>query len=598
MAGKIRGLQTVTHLILLILLVGTLVAVTAVYAQTPPPKIFITNTDASSPPTLEIQVYGLTSQGDTLNFATESINLKHNGLPIIGYELAGSQEVGTFTIFLIDIPEGTSAQFTAITEAINEFANEPTMKEQVDAIAVFQVGENSARQLMEPTKFYNSVRNLFATPLTAAPGSTALVDSIGSLLQQIDTLKPDPAMSVHIVVMSDGTDAVSTQFQPEQITQLAADAGVPIHTIWLNNADLSESSHQSGQDYLTSVASATRGLAIKLENTADLSILWMRIVAFRNQTLIRYTLPDLQGGQFPVDINLTSQPDVTATADIIVPTNMPSVLINLPEESRTLTLPSLDDPVRLRFATTITWLDGNPRQVVAAQLVVNGVPQDIPLDTLDEFALDVANLGYGENSIQVAILDEQGMRATSSPISLLINEGARDVPEELSGGGGFFSSLGRILLAALVLAILVAGGYFIYRQGWLANLPAIMPKRRRRSREPQITYEEMDDDGPRVLARLHVLESETRMPVEIGLTQPRLRIGRSPSQADLAFESDLTMSRLHATLMLEGTHYRIFDEGSTSGTWVNEQQVPEYGTQLVDGDEIHLGAVHLRYYQP
>ena len=49
--------------------------------------------------------------------------------------------------------------------------------------------------------------------------------------------------------------------------------------------------------------------------------------------------------------------------------------------------------------------------------------------------------------------------------------------------------------------------------------------------------------------------------------------------------------------MLEGNHYRIFDELSTSGTWVNEQQVPEYGIQLLDGDEIHLGAVHLRYRQ-
>jgi hypothetical protein len=50
--------------------------------------------------------------------------------------------------------------------------------------------------------------------------------------------------------------------------------------------------------------------------------------------------------------------------------------------------------------------------------------------------------------------------------------------------------------------------------------------------------------------------------------------------------------------MLEGNHYRIFDEGSTSGTWVNEKAVPEYGVQLVDGDEVHLGAVLLRFRQP
>ncbi len=588
-------LQAIFILSLVMVLGGALVMA---QSSPPPPRLFITQTDASSPPTMELQVYGLTSQGDALDFASAPLSLKHNGLPIISYEVAAPREVGTLTIFLIDIPEGTSAQFAAIADAINGYAATPTMKEQVDAVAVYEVGANTAQQLLAPTQFYNSVRNLFATPLTASTGSTALIDSIGGLLQQSDSLKPDPAMSVHMVVMSDGTDAVSTQFQPAAVASLAADLGIPIHTILLNNTGLSAGGQQLGQDYLAATASAARGLAIKLENTGDLPILWSRIVGFRQQAIIRYTLPDLQGGRFPVELSLMDQPEVAATTDIIVPTNMPSVVINLPEGSRSLTLPDLDKPVNLRFTTTITWLDGSQRQVAAAQLVVNGVPQDIPLNSLDDFTVPVANLGFGENSIQVAILDEQGMRATSPVISLALSQGQRDVPAELSGGSGIWGTLGRILLTAVVLAIVLAGGFFIYRQGWLANLPLRVGKGRRRGREPQVTYETMDEEGPRVLARLHVLEAQTRMPVEIGLTQPRLRIGRSPAQADLAFENDLTMSRLHATLMLEGVHYRIFDEGSTSGTWVNDQQIPEYGAQLMDGDEIHLGAVHLRYYQP
>ena len=85
------------------------------------------------------------------------------------------------------------------------------------------------------------------------------------------------------------------------------------------------------------------------------------------------------------------------------------------------------------------------------------------------------------------------------------------------------------------------------------------------------------------------------MPDYLALTASLVKLGRSPAQADIAFENDITVSRLHASLHLEGTHFRIFDERSTSSTWVNEQQVPEYGIQLMDGDEIHLGAVHLRY---
>jgi pSer/pThr/pTyr-binding forkhead associated (FHA) protein len=50
-------------------------------------------------------------------------------------------------------------------------------------------------------------------------------------------------------------------------------------------------------------------------------------------------------------------------------------------------------------------------------------------------------------------------------------------------------------------------------------------------------------------------------------------------------------------MRLEGSRYRIYDAGSTSGTYVNDQPLPEYGKELLDGDEIQLGAVRLRYRQ-
>jgi predicted component of type VI protein secretion system len=53
-----------------------------------------------------------------------------------------------------------------------------------------------------------------------------------------------------------------------------------------------------------------------------------------------------------------------------------------------------------------------------------------------------------------------------------------------------------------------------------------------------------------------------------------------------------------AALSRKGATYRVYDEQSTAGTWVNEQRVPEYGMQLVDGDEIRVGAVRLRFRQP
>jgi pSer/pThr/pTyr-binding forkhead associated (FHA) protein len=97
---------------------------------------------------------------------------------------------------------------------------------------------------------------------------------------------------------------------------------------------------------------------------------------------------------------------------------------------------------------------------------------------------------------------------------------------------------------------------------------------------------------------LEVLESVTRMPPIIDLTAVEHRIGRSPAQADIVFENDITVSRLHASIILENEVYRIYDEGSTSGTWINEQAVTNKGHTLKDGDEIRLGAAVLRYRLP
>ncbi len=569
-----------------------------------PTQLFITATNASTPPTLELQAYGITPQGEPLNFSGQTLTLKHNNLPVIGYEYGGLKEVGVFTVFLIDIPDGVKGQFQALQDAIRQYASPPVMKEQVDAVAIYEVGARDARPLLPPDRFYNSVANLFMSPLMPSSGATALIDSAVNLLAQIPALKPDPAMAAALVIISDGTDAVSTQFQAADVAARANELGIPVHTIWLTNQQLSSVGQQQGQDYLIQVASRARGLAVKMENPTDLAIIWNRIASFRNQHIIRYQAAELKGGTFPVELGLVDRPEATAVAQITVPGNMPSIQFDLPPESRTIVLPDLNSAVRLRFRTTVRWLDGIERSLSAAQIVVNGVPQEVAPAEVNDFTIELKNLGFGANTLQIAVLDSQGMRAFSPAITLQVNQGRRAIPSELEAGGGIVQTLARIVVVLLILVVLLIGFFVLWKQGLLKSLPDLLPKgRRRRRSESPVTYDpatgtEPDDEGPRVLARLVVLEAVSRMPPEMPLIGVRVKLGRSPQQADIAFEHDLTVSRLHATMTLEGTTYRIFDEGSTSGTWVNEQQVPEYGIQLMDGDEIHLGAVHLRYYQP
>jgi pSer/pThr/pTyr-binding forkhead associated (FHA) protein len=82
---------------------------------------------------------------------------------------------------------------------------------------------------------------------------------------------------------------------------------------------------------------------------------------------------------------------------------------------------------------------------------------------------------------------------------------------------------------------------------------------------------------------------------DIELLGSALSLGRDAAMADTIFH-DRSVSRLHARLMPVDGGFRLFDAGSTSGTWVNYTPLAaETGHDLQHGDLINLGRVQLRF---
>jgi FHA domain/zinc-ribbon domain len=71
----------------------------------------------------------------------------------------------------------------------------------------------------------------------------------------------------------------------------------------------------------------------------------------------------------------------------------------------------------------------------------------------------------------------------------------------------------------------------------------------------------------------------------------RTTIGRSP-ECDI-FLDDVTVSRKHAVLMRTPEGFRIEDQGSLNGTFVNRRRI-ESG-ELSDGDEVQVGKYRLTF---
>ncbi|MEM7331214.1 MAG: FHA domain-containing protein [Chloroflexota bacterium] len=570
----------------------------------PVAKLTITDTNVEAIPTVGLRLYGRDEQGNPIDFSQRTLSIQSNGAPVGPVSIQGQEDVGTLTIFLIDIPTGVTNQLTAVQNAIQAYASPVGMQEQVDYVAVFQVGASEPTQLLEPVPFHNSVRNLFVTPLIPETGATALLDSTFELLNQIEGLKPTEGMAASIVLLTDGTDSVSTRNEPEDVARLAAELGIPVHTLWLLNDDLGDFSRGAGQEYLAELSAESGGIAAFVSNDEDWPLIWNRIAGFRSQTRVLYTASALTPGDATISVSLADDPSLVAETAVSIPDNIPSIVVNLSADARTMSLPNLDRPVNLQFNTTLQWLDGVERTLDAAQFVVNGdTVADIPVNNIAQFSTSVSTLQYGNNAIEIVILDDQGILARSPELILTVNEGPRTIPPELSAGLGGGSTLRTVLISVVLLGIAAAVWFFAWRNGWLKQLTRLLPQGRRRtatSREPQVVISDEHVSysvTTQPMAHLEVVTTKSTVDKSFALRDLTVRIGRSPSQSDIAFDKDITVSRVHATLRLEGSHYRIYDEQSTSGTWVNDRQVPDYGTQLQDGDEIHLGEVVLLFKQ-
>ncbi|MGD2049835.1 MAG: FHA domain-containing protein [Chloroflexota bacterium] len=600
-------------------------------------QLFITGSDDSSAPTVRLHVYAVDSQGNPVALDEGSIVVRHDGAEASNVSIANPYEAGIFTIFILDIPQGVAAHIPTIQDSIRQYASDPTMKEQVDSVAIFAVDELAASQILEPDSFYNSVANAFASPLAPRTGATALVDSVMGLLNNVAALKPNPDMVTHMVLMSDGTDVVSTQFEASAVPRTAAELGIQIHTVILDNQSLSSGEKETGREYLSQIAAGTRGISTTLSTIEDLQPIWNRISAFRNQTTIQYSVDNALGGDYVAEVSLRDNPAITAETTVTFPPGAPSVSINLPPESRSMTLPNLDQPLNLSFGAVVSWLDGAEREISTAQLLVNGIAvQEIDPNNLDQFDATINNFQYGPNQVQVAVVDDQGSRATSPEITITIEQGETVIPEEvapsslpekiwqrISGAALFVGGCFLVVfLLLLIVGITIAGqrSSLVRRLG-LVSLMRRIPflrsyfsdayqargqLRRAERGQQQLRRYSSDVKGSRSkpggatrpIAFLEVIASNTALPSRIDLEDVEAHLGRSASQANVVFKNDATVSRIHATITQEGQDYRIYDEQSTSGTWVNEQRVPEYGLQLVDGDEIRLGAVRLRFRQP
>jgi pSer/pThr/pTyr-binding forkhead associated (FHA) protein len=77
------------------------------------------------------------------------------------------------------------------------------------------------------------------------------------------------------------------------------------------------------------------------------------------------------------------------------------------------------------------------------------------------------------------------------------------------------------------------------------------------------------------------------------LSSPVTNIGRH-ADSEIALD-DITVSRRHCEISIDGGRFMVRDVGSLNGTYVNQKRVDE--AELAQGDELQIGKFHLVFLE-
>jgi hypothetical protein len=263
--------------------------------------------------------------------------------------------------------------------------------------------------------------------------------------------------------------------------------------------------------------------------------------------------------------------------------------------------------------------DGRVRPIVHSTFYVDGaVAVENLSPPFDRFTWDLSS--YTESNqhvIQAEVMDNLGLkgktietlvlvevrRQPTSPLAFL----ARHIP--------LIAGAIVLLSAAVLVLVLIMGGKIrpgspIPRQPGRRREPnsIVDPltapvriesevQRKRKQNWPerlQSSQRQVTPQASACLVRIAEAGDETTV-APIPITVNELTLGRNASLAVIVLD-DPSVEALHARMVRgeDGT-FRIMDEGSVAGTWVNYSPVSREGTSLEHGDLIHIGRVGFRF---
>lgn len=598
--------------------------------------LYVTQVDTASFPQVSVDLIVTDNESRPVAGLAE-LAVEENGVAITNLQIS-SQLAGVEVVFVIDanrtFNERDGDSFTRreeVRDSIVRFASEFMNQSQLDRVSIVVPDGEDGRFLAsdsEAMTFPNEVINAinFYDPgsLRDTPLQAMMELALARLAQD-----PESGRFRAVFLLTDGGrlhqqldfELLVSQAQAQQVIFFAAILG--------ERDDPNEVAN------VRRLYEPTRGFYVHMPGPLDADPFYEVIRAHGNQTRLHYRSASSAGGVRQLVVTLGEATDVTGYEVNVAPPSIRVVMDNSQPirrvgEAHDTPLAVMEPPLQ-PVAAHVTWPDDHPRSLTAVTLMVNGLPEPaVGTPALNDDGLltvdwNIRVLDAGTYNVAIQVIDELGLMAQSEPLRMTIEVERPPVPEPtaiavvvtepvveptVAGVTGTIDLNQQLGLISIIVGVLAVGfaflmillALFLIRRRQASARPADPPAP---ATPPSPRTPLVEHDATQIMmpafavaktagAYLETLENAPDHKDPISVSGSNVAIGRDAKLAQIVF-SDKSVSRLHARIMESSGIYRLYDEGSASGTYLNFERVGLTPQALGDNDDIHIGRVHLRF---
>ncbi|MEW5869013.1 MAG: FHA domain-containing protein [Chloroflexota bacterium] len=512
------------------------------------------------------------------------------------------------------------SRYDYIKTALSAWANS-RQGSSIDDWSLVITGGPSISHVVDPAQWLQALSSDEVDARNATPSLDTLVRAVSLAADP----SPRPGMGRAVLLIAPPVESQAVQSVANLASQ-AKQQGVIIH-VWMVASAGAFST--AGAKALTDLAAQTGGSAFSYTGEEALPDLEAYLEPLRYIYHIQYRSQITTGGTQQLAIQVQTEDGLIETnlqnfefqiqppepAFIAPPIQIQRAPPDLPEDQNSEeTLPDSLVPLTYTLQVVFDFPDGRKRPLVQSALFVDGVLVDENNQPpYDQFTWDLTSYTSEDTHlIQVQITDDMGLvgKSVELPVLVSIKLPQTNPWSMVQRNLPIIASLVVLLAGAVLLLVLVMGGQ-------LRPSTLRAARNQHHKTDPVTQPVVVDDDtstrhrpawvnrlqwphrnvGPKAYAFLTPISDTDNMVIAppIPITTGEVVLGSNPNQATLVLE-DASIEGAHARLQRQPDEtFRLADEGSVAGTWINYAPVSKEGAHLEHGDLIHIGRVGFRF---